>query len=177
MLKFLKPTWYSKNLIKINLDYLKQQGVNVLMFDLDNTLASYQEIKPDQSIIEFIKLSKNKGFKVFIISNNHQQARVKLFAELLGANDYIYATGKPKTSKIKVFISKNNLNSKEITIIGDQLLTDVLMANRLNVRSLLIEPRSKKDLPITWINRIIDNKIRAYFKNSKQLIDIGSDID
>ena len=176
MLKSLKPTWYSKNLTNINLAYLKAQGVSYLLFDLDNTLASYLETKPESNILKFTESAKKLGFKLFIISNNHFETRVKQFATALSMDNYLFNAGKPKTKKLKGFLKANKLALNQCVIIGDQLLTDVLLANQLKLRSVLVEPKSSKDLPITRINRIIDNKIRAYFRRSKQLIDIGQEI-
>jgi HAD superfamily phosphatase (TIGR01668 family) len=176
MFKSLLPTWYSEKLTKINLEYLKSSGVKVLFFDLDNTLGNYQETKPDNSIIQFFYTLKKANFSVFIISNNHNEKRVKTYSEALTCDGYLYRAGKPKIKKINLFIKEQKIKLKEMCIVGDQLLTDVLLANRLKTRSILVEPKSKKDLPITRINRIIDKQIRTYFKKKHQLIDIGQDI-
>jgi predicted HAD superfamily phosphohydrolase YqeG len=50
------------------------------------------------------------------------------------------------------------------------------MANSLKVKSIAVEPKSTKDLPITRINRIIDKTIRKILKNKQLLIDIGQDV-
>jgi uncharacterized protein len=176
MFNSLLPTWYSEKLTKINLNYLKSNGIKTLFFDLDNTLGNYQETKPEGEIIAFFKTLKEADFALFIISNNHNENRVKTYSDALKCDGYLYRAGKPKIKRINQYIKDQKLKVKEMCIIGDQLLTDVLLANRLKTRSLLVEPKSKKDLPITRINRIIDKQIRAYFKKGHQLIDIGQDI-
>jgi HAD superfamily phosphatase (TIGR01668 family) len=176
MIKKIIPTWYSKKLEKINYNYVLKQGIKTLFFDLDNTVASYQEAKPDSTIIKMFKQISKLGFKVYLISNNSKEKRVKDFAAFLKLDGYLFNAGKPKIKKVSKFINLNKLSKKEIVIIGDQLLTDVIMANSLKIRSILVEPKSTKDLPITRINRIIDKNIRKLLKKKKMLIDIGQDI-
>jgi HAD superfamily phosphatase (TIGR01668 family) len=176
MFKTLTPTWYSARVNKINFNYLQQQDVKVLFFDLDNTIANYQETKADSDIVKMFDNCLKIGFKVFLISNNSKEARVKAFAQQLNCNGYLYNAGKPRGKRVLNFIEANKLNLKQIVVIGDQLLTDVLMANSLKVRSIVVEPKSTKDLPITRINRIIDKTIRKILKNKRLLIDIGQDI-
>ena len=176
MLKKFTPTWYSAKVDKINFNYLLQQGIKVIFFDLDNTIANYQELKADATIEQLFKQCLSLGFSVYLISNNSKEARVKAFANQLNCNGYLYNAGKPGTSRVLKFINDNNLNLKQIVVVGDQLLTDVIMANSLKVKSIAVEPKSTKDLPITRINRIIDKTIRKILKNKQLLIDIGQDL-
>ena len=176
MLKKFTPTWYSAKVDKINFNYLLQQGIKVIFFDLDNTIANYQELKADATIEQLFKQCLSLGFGVYLISNNSKEARVKAFANQLNCNGYLYNAGKPGTSRVLKFINDNNLNLKQIVVVGDQLLTDVIMANSLKVKSIAVEPKSTKDLPITRINRIIDKTIRKILKNKQLLIDIGQDL-
>jgi HAD superfamily phosphatase (TIGR01668 family) len=176
MLKIVTPTWYSTKVDKINLKYLLEQGVKIIFFDLDNTIAHYQEVKADQTIEQLFKNCLALGFSVYLISNNSKEGRVKAFANQLNCNGYLFNAGKPGVSRVLKFIRANNLSLKHIVVVGDQLLTDVIMANSLKIKSIAVEPKSTKDLPITRINRIIDKNIRKILKNKRLLIDIGQDI-
>jgi HAD superfamily phosphatase (TIGR01668 family) len=176
MFKTLTPTWYSAKVSKINFNYLLKQDIKVLFFDLDNTIANYQETKADSEIVKMFDECLKLGFKVFLISNNSKEARVKAFAEQLNCTGYLYNAGKPGVKRVLNFINTKTLNLKQIVVIGDQLLTDIIMANSLKVKSIVVEPKSTKDLPITRINRIIDKTIRKILKNKRLLIDIGQDI-
>jgi HAD superfamily phosphatase (TIGR01668 family) len=176
MLKRFTPTWYSAKVDKINLEYLLQQGIKVIFFDLDNTIANYQELKADATIEQLFKHCLNLGFSVYLISNNSKEPRVKGIANQLNCNGYLFNAGKPGIKRVLKFVNANNLDLKQIVVVGDQLLTDVIMANSLKVKSIAVEPKSTKDLPITRINRIIDKTIRKILKNKQLLIDIGQDV-
>jgi HAD superfamily phosphatase (TIGR01668 family) len=176
MLKKFTPTWYSAKVDKINFKYLLEQGIKTILFDLDNTIANYQEVRADTTIEQLFNKCLSLGFSVYLISNNSKEARVKAFANQLNCNGYLYNAGKPGVNRVLKFIKANNLVLKQIVVVGDQLLTDVIMANSLKIKSIAVEPKSTKDLPITRINRIIDKTIRKILKNKRLLIDIGQDI-
>ena len=176
MLKRFTPTWYSAKVDKINFKYLLEQGIKTILFDLDNTIANYQEVRADTTIEQLFNKCLSLGFSVYLISNNSKEARVKAFANQLNCNGYLYNAGKPGVNRVLKFIKANNLVLKQIVVVGDQLLTDVIMANSLKIKSIAVEPKSTKDLPITRINRIIDKTIRKILKNKRLLIDIGQDI-
>ena len=48
---------------------------------------------------------------------------------------------------------------EQIAAIGDQLMTDILGANRVGVRSILVNPISNVDFAITGINRFAEARI------------------
>ena len=61
------------------------------------------------------------------------------------------------------------LESKNVAAIGDQLMTDVIGANRCNMFSILVKPIAEKDILITKIKRPIENKIiENYLKKIKK---------
>ena len=47
----------------------------------------------------------------------------------------------------------------EIAAIGDQLITDIYGANKLDITSILVNPLTSKDYNITLVNRIIEKFI------------------
>ena len=58
------------------------------------------------------------------------------------------------------------LEEKEVAVVGDQIFTDILGANRCKMFSILVEPIKEKDMLITRIKRPIENFIKkSYLKN------------
>ena len=51
------------------------------------------------------------------------------------------------------------LENNEIAVIGDQIFTDVLGANRMKMFSILVKPIKEKDIWITILKRPIENFI------------------
>lgn len=150
------PKMYKKKIQDINYQKLKELGIKCLIFDLDNTIALIDQkliTKEDKDFL--IKLKKD--FIVIIISNNKKN-RVKDYADILEC-DYIYKAKKPLSFGFRKIRNKYNLEKKEMAVIGDQLITDILGANLYKIYPILVDPLAKKDLKITLFNRFLERKV------------------
>ena len=62
-----------------------------------------------------------------------------------------------------------NLNDKNVASVCDQIMTDVIGANRCNMFSILVEPINEKDIFITKVKRPIERCImNRYFKKMQK---------
>ncbi len=160
-MSLFKPKIYKKDILSINYDLLKKKGIQLIAFDLDNTLTTIDEKLPRDEYVNLInKLSKD--FKVVIVSNNIKK-RVRVVAKYLNC-DYFYSLLKP-TRKLKKLIEKKyNVDMSAVCIIGDQIVTDVVLGNRIGSYTVLVDPLGEKDLKITFFNRIIEKVIKKRIK-------------
>ena len=78
------PDMYQKSIYKINYKKLKRNGIKCLLFDLNNTLTSYEDDYPTEKLQEFIYELK-KDFKIIIISNAKKD-RIRPFKEKLNVD-------------------------------------------------------------------------------------------
>lgn len=153
--KFVPDLFY-KNIYSINYQKLKKMGIKCLIFDLDNTISSYETNEPDKKLKElFYKLTKD--FKIILLSNNTKN-RVRPFKEKLNV-DSSYKSGKPFKKKYQKILELYNYQDTEIACIGDQLLTDILGANKMGFTSILVNPISPNEPFRTRINRFFERKI------------------
>ena len=158
MNKYL-PTFLSMSIYDIDFDTLYAKGQKVILFDLDNTIASYEEVKPNSKQLMLNEKLTKMGYKIYIISNNRIK-RVKEFVETFKVKDYLTLARKPFTKRVCAFIKKNNLNKDEIVMIGDQLLTDIVCANKIGVTNILVKSISRKtERWYTRINRLREEKV------------------
>lgn len=134
---------------------------------MDNTLTPAHNALPIESSFAFVDKCRKLGMDFYIISNNHSE-RVKKVADPLSVG-YYYSTQKPFGRRLLKFLEMKNIDATRCVVIGDQLLTDVFYANRLGIRSILVEPISDKDLLITFINRRIDKMIRHNLRKKDRL--------
>ena len=122
------PDMYQKSIYTINYKKLKKNGIKCLLFDLNNTIASYDHDYPDDELRElFFELEKD--FKVIILSNSNKN-RVRPFKEKLNV-DSSFSSKKPFKKKYKKIMNLYNFKDTEIAVIGDVLLTDILGGNRM----------------------------------------------
>ncbi len=151
-----KPKMYKKNIHEINYDKLKEQGITCLIFDLDNTLGLISHKRcPDKTKKLIQKLKKD--FLVLISSNNTKR-RLKPYLEELGIDGIAWSM-KPSIKGLVYAKGKYHLKKKEMCIIGDQIVTDILAGNRFHIKTILVDPLGEKDLKITGLNRKIEGFI------------------
>lgn len=154
MIEIFRPDIYAKSVFDINYDNLKKKHIKCILFDLDNTLVPVNTKKPDKRIKDFINDLKEKGFKVIILSNSKKE-KVVNFRNSLEVDASAFSL-KPRKKKYIKIMNTFNYKPEEIAAVGDQLLTDVLGANRVGIISILVNPVSKKDEFITLFNRSIE---------------------
>ena len=152
----LRPKMYCKSIFDVNYALLKQKGIKVLIFDLDNTIMTVDEKLPSEKVVAlFKKLSED--FKVFIASNNVKD-KVQRIGKYLNVHAF-YSVIKPTTRLKKLLLRKYDAKMNEVAVIGDQLVTDIFMGNRLNMNTILVDPLGNKDMKITYFNRWLEGRL------------------
>lgn len=164
------PDEYHKSIYTIDYKKLKKLGIKCLLFDLDNTLVPPSENKPNKKVRDLFAELEDMGYKLIILSNASKK-RLSPFKEVLNV-DTAARSLKPRKDKYQKIIREYKFKPEEISAIGDQLLTDILGANKMGIRSILVNPISNKDFFVTRINRIFERRI---FKklNKKELFTKG----
>ena len=159
----LIPDMYQKSIYSINYEKLYNCGIRCLLFDLDNTCVPYVEKVPSKKLIDLFDYLKDMGFKVILFSNATKK-RLEVFKNTLVV-DCSYSSRKPSKRKFLKVLKMYNFDLSEVAIIGDQLFTDILGGNRVGIKTILVNPMSKKDMPLTLIFRILE---RGQFKKFKK---------
>ncbi len=136
---YLKPSAYVTSVHEIDLDSLKEQGIKLIICDLDNTLVPHFTKFPTMQVKKFVEEIKKRGFEFVLVSNNTSK-RVSFFAEKLGLNRYISNAKKPFPQAIKKTINEIGVKPQETVIIGDMIITDTLAANFVHTESILVQP-------------------------------------
>jgi HAD superfamily phosphatase (TIGR01668 family) len=150
VLKRLLPDLYVQSIYEIDLLALQQAGVKGIITDLDNTLIEWDRPVATAEVAEWLE-KVQEHFKIVIVSNNNEQ-RVSAFSEPLTL-PYIYRARKPLQLSFQKALDLMNLPPNEVVVIGDQLFTDVLGGNRLNLYTILVTPVAQTDGFWTRFNR------------------------
>ena len=125
----LTPRWVFQHYSEITPDWLRQQGITLLLSDLDFTLAAKKTRRPDQSLRDWIAALRNAGIGFMIVSNNRSGSRVTEFC-----------AGKPSPRGLEAAMARAGADRVCTAMLGDKLLTDMLAANRAGVLPLMVEP-------------------------------------
>ena len=169
MFKKFIPFAHAQSIYEVPVDFYLNNGVKVLLIDLDNTLDSYRLHEPSENAKEIVSKIKETGVIPIIVSNNREQ-RVKHYADLAGV-ECIYSAHKPFSKRIRKFLERKGVSPTEVMLVGDQLMTDVLAARGAHIRVLLTEKVVKEDQWTTHINRLLDRPIRRHLRKKGRLPD------
>lgn len=157
MRKLFTPDYYIENFQSLDLNRLLERNIKVLVCDIDNTLVAHDEAEPSEAVKTFIQNVKAKGIQVVLVSNNVKE-RVERFAQELEVKTYPFARKPLKGTYLKM-MKDANCAPAQIAVLGDQLLTDMLGANRVGFYTILTNPVAQKDLTCTKINRFFENMV------------------
>lgn len=157
MIEKFMPDIYQKSIYYINYDKLYKKGIRLLLFDLDNTITPSHVNKPTKRLKKLFDELKDKGFKIIIMSNSTKH-RIEPFKNELIVDACAFSL-KPRKDKYVYIMDKFKYKHTEIACIGDQLITDIYGANRLDITSILVNPLSEKDYTVTLFNRLLERII------------------
>ena len=177
MLNKLIPTYVFKSIYDINLKDLYDSGIRLILTDLDNTLITYAEKMPDDKLFEFKNEVLNIGFEIILVSNSRKE-RVSNFAKAFDIKYHMFSK-KPLKKGINesIKMADKEYKNDEIILIGDQLMTDILGANRCKIKSGLIYPIDKKtEKFVTRFNRIFEQFFLNRLRKRKKYKEIYNDM-
>ena len=157
MIENFVPDIYQKSIYYINYDKLYKKGIRLLLFDLDNTITPSYVNKPTKRLKKLFDELRDKGFKVIIMSNSPKH-RIEPFKTYLNVDACAFSLN-PRKNKYERIMEKFKYKHTEVAAVGDQLLTDIYGANKLDLTSILVNPLTDHDFTITLINRIIEKFI------------------
>ena len=167
------PDVYQQSVFTINYKKLKKNGIKCLLFDLDNTLMPYKATEPSKRIKELFNVLE-RDFKLIILSNSSKD-KLRPYKEKLNV-DTAYKCFKPLKKKYLKIMELYNYKETEIACIGDQILTDILGANRMGLTSILVNRISSYETLPTRINRSFE-KIILNILSRKRLLNKGEYYD
>ncbi|MDO4670287.1 MAG: YqeG family HAD IIIA-type phosphatase [Aerococcus sp.] len=163
--RYFRPTWLVESIYQITAEDLHRQGISGIVTDLDNTLLPWHELDATPELLDWVKNLNQCGIKVMILSNNHTE-RVQRVAEQMGVIFYASAL-KPLRRGIRSLLDQTALEADQIVLVGDQLLTDIFSANRMGIKSALVQPMVKTDIAFSKVNRCIERALIKHFQKSQ----------
>ena len=133
----LLPAFITEKLTDLTPEFLKEQGIDLLMLDIDNTIVPYTTSEATEEMDAWIKNILVSDLKVCVVSNSRKD-RVKIFCQQYGI-DCITHAKKPFSKGIRECLSRYGLPENTCALAGDQIYTDVLGANCAGVQAILVK--------------------------------------
>ncbi len=133
----LLPKMITDSLTDLTPAFLEQNGIRLLMLDFDNTIVPYTTNIPSADMEIWLRCMVRLGVKLCVVSNSHKD-RVPVFCRKYGIPCVTHAK-KPGIRGIRECLEQFDLQPEECALVGDQIFTDTLGANRAGVRSILVK--------------------------------------
>lgn len=146
-----------KTFDQISAKKLRQEGIKLILFDFDNTLAGHKSSKLADGAYEYLSSLAKEGILVYILSNAKKKriSPVLAFHGLTGRG----MSYKPLPFVLNKTIKKIGTKRSETIMIGDQIFTDVLAGNLAGIRTVYVERLSDEESGTIRFKRIFERKI------------------
>ena len=135
----LIPRGFYNSVSDLDPQVLAAKGIRLVLADLDNTLVPYKVLEPSPEVDAWMAALKEEGIDLFLLSNSRKPGRARKFAQQVGI-PYQGHSGKPKKAGYLKAMERMGRTPQETVMVGDQIFTDTLGANRAGVTPLLIQP-------------------------------------
>ena len=162
------PDRYVNRITDLDSDFFTKEDIKGVIIDVDNTVIDVKKNLID-GLVEWRDELKAKGIDVVILSNTIDKIKVSKIADLLDV-DYFTFGRKPNTGGFMKAKRHLELDVENIAVIGDQIFTDVLGANRAGMLSVLVNPlHEHNDYFITKWKRPLEEKVLTkYLKHIEE---------
>jgi HAD superfamily phosphatase (TIGR01668 family) len=149
----LVPARAEENLAGVDLAALWESGKRLLLLDVDNTLVRWKGEDLDPGILSWLGKAKEMGFQLCIISNTRRVERLERLSAKLSIPT-VRGKFKPSRAMFRLALIKFKRSPEEAVMIGDQLFTDVLGANRTGIDAIWVRRMAGKEFGPTKISRL-----------------------
>jgi uncharacterized protein len=143
----LCPDLEACSLNDIDIDELKAQGIDALLFDVDGTLCHFHGTKTDSRVKDTYELMK-ENFKTYIVSNALSRRR-KLLEYYFGTPAVQTDIKKPFPEPFEEALLCLGVDKSKAAMIGDRYLMDVAGANNAGIYSIKVKCIDLMQEPIT----------------------------
>lgn len=155
-MKLLEPWRRVDHVSAIDLVALRRQGIDTLLLDMDNTVVPWHTFDLEERTTAWVESAKSMGYRICILSNNHRW-RIEKLAGMLGVKG-IWNACKPFLGGYLRALHAVDSSRDASVLVGDQLFTDILGANILGIRTILVSPLSVRELGWTRFMRRLERR-------------------
>lgn len=142
MLSFIVPDMRVDNIYELTGELLEAINIKVLIADLDNTIAKYENEVPDERIRGWVEDLASHGVSLAVVSNNGEE-RVRKYCVPLGIVHF-WKSGKPSRKTIKRAMEELGGTVQTTALVGDKIITDILGAKRSGILAIKVPPLGKR---------------------------------
>ena len=133
----LLPRFMTRRLTDLTPEFLKEQGVRLLMLDFDNTIVPYTTNVPAPRMDAWLRQMMATDITLCVVSNSKKD-RVVQFCRQYGIACITHAK-KPFSKGIRECLNRFRIAPEQAALVGDQIFTDTLGGNCAGVKTILVK--------------------------------------
>lgn len=164
--QYFIPDGMYENIYQISASLLSSMGKKGVIFDIDNTVAPYEILRPTKEMLEYFKSLNDLSITVAFVSNNKKE-RTNIFNEELGFF-CVPEASKPSPKGILKCIDYMGLPKEKVVLVGDQIFTDCFGAHRSGIECFIVKPIKDKKTLFFKLKRFFERPFIRLFKDRKQ---------
>jgi HAD superfamily phosphatase (TIGR01668 family) len=155
------PARAVNNLHQLDLDELWQSGKRLILLDVDNTIVEWKQESFAELILDWMERAKAMGFDICLISNTNSPDRLERLRSILGVQT-VRGRFKPSRHMFRQAMAMFNRTPEETMMVGDQLMTDILGANRSGIEAVWVRKMDGAEFRGTKINRVLERFFQSF---------------
>jgi HAD superfamily phosphatase (TIGR01668 family) len=159
------PSRAAYRLQDVSLEELWQSGKRLILLDVDHTIVKWGEEEFSAEVLDWVASAKAMGFQLRILSNTRHPKRL---ARLSDKIDIPTKNGKfkPSPEMYMEALAETGFVPEQAVMIGDQIMTDILGANRTGIDSIWLQKMEGPEFAGTKINRVIERLVMSLLYRS-----------
>ena len=162
----LKPHFIINTITDITVDFLRENNIEALLLDVDNTLSVAHKNKTLRSgVKEWLERIQKSGIKLIVLSNAKAK-RAKAFAKSIGL-DAVGLAAKPLPFGYLKAVKNLNESKRTTAVVGDQIFTDVFGGRLAGIKTILVTDITPEQTLSFKIRRKIEQKLRKRWGNGR----------
>lgn len=160
-LEMYVPDIYQPDVYKIDYEKLKEKGIKLITFDLDDTLVPKRTGKMPEPLQPHITKWKEMGFKIMLLSNGNEK-KVHDFAEKLDVK-YIAEAKKPAErpfQKVLDMWKDEGIEKSQIVHVGNSIMKDIAGAKAKGITACLIRYVGKQKKNAILVDKELKQELK-----------------
>lgn len=130
------PDVYQHDIYMIDYQRLKDAGIKLISFDIDDTIASLEDFTPSKEARILIQKLRNMGFEIALLTNA-KDARGSHFGKALDI-DYIARAEKPLSKNFERLQERYGLEKNQMAHVGNSQINDVAGGNIFGITTCMV---------------------------------------
>ena len=112
---FIKPDYNLKSIYDINLEELKNSGINAMLFDLDSTLMASKSGVYSKEVLEWLDKVR-KDFFIAVVSNNKNPEYIEKVKQV---SDFplLFNAAKTETNAVTAFLKHHGFDVSKSVLV------------------------------------------------------------